>query len=154
MNAAIHLTHSADACASASVPFEIASGEASSSGLWLSPFRHGINTIAIGATRAMNNESWYARHIKYLCVWLKHSGVSQFHCMQGFLRVYNFCKCIGTALCLNEVLMKTRLPPELEAIVTTWVTIFCGRCGDRTCDLTRVRRTLWTSWAKRPQCIT
>lgn len=26
----------------------------------------------------------------------------------------------------------------------------CGRCGVRTCDLTRVRRTLWTNWAKRP----
>ena len=45
------------------VPVAIASGDAYSSGRWLTPPRQGMKIIAVGATRDMNSESWYARLI-------------------------------------------------------------------------------------------
>ncbi len=39
-------------------PRAISSADANSSGRWLTPFRHGMKSIAVGAIREMNNESW------------------------------------------------------------------------------------------------
>ncbi len=52
---------SVDSCASVSastsVPWAMSSGDAYSSGRWLTPPRQGINSMAVGAMRDMNNES-------------------------------------------------------------------------------------------------